>query len=40
MAAGVPYVLVNGVVLSETTDLLSKVCKAYAGPELLHPVCF
>ncbi|CAE7224646.1 IFI30 [Symbiodinium pilosum] len=28
---GVPYVLVNGVVLSETTDLLSKVCKAYAG---------
>ena len=29
--AGVPYVLVNGVALSETKDFLKKVCEAYEG---------
>ncbi|CAE7648336.1 IFI30, partial [Symbiodinium sp. CCMP2456] len=28
---GVPYVLVNGVALSETKDLLKKICEAYEG---------
>ncbi|CAE7705221.1 ifi30 [Symbiodinium sp. CCMP2592] len=28
---GVPYVLVNGVVLSETKDLLKTICEAYEG---------
>ena len=31
LKAGVPYVLVNGVALSETKDLLKKICEAYEG---------